>query len=740
MPCARTPGCPGVVEDGYCTGCGLAPSPGVPTSPPPPDVASAIGSTGGTWNVAGLVSLPRRDFSSRRRVSAEPTVPEQARVCGACGGPVGRGDADRLDHGYCPACGTPFAFVPALRPGDVVADQYAVVGYLARGGLGQVYLAEDTHLDHNPVALKRLLNKNSAGALAIEVSERRFLTTLDHPNIVRIFNFVTAEDRLFGGRTSYIVMEYLAGLSLDELRRAAARPGSGVSLSLVEILAYGHEILTALEYLHGKGLVYSDLHPGNVICTGDRVKLIDLGGVRRADDHTSPRMYAPVPYRVGDAELAEHGLTARSDLYAVGVVLQKLSGVLGPLGPAGAGADAEAEALGVSSFRRLVDRACADWRRRFASAAEMSEQLRGVLRELLPAVPPDRAQEPSAVFAPTPALLDAGLGAVPPLSTWTDPAGDALPDHGRPAPATVATGLPVPRPAPGDAATPALELIGVLDPRSLLARLAALETDSVETQLARCRAHLELGQPAPARAALDAAARLLGADRVADWRLTWHEGLLALTRSDLDDAAAKFTGVYGALPGEVAPKLAVGYCAERQGRAREATRYYRAVWRRDRSAASAAFGLARLRLVEGDRAGAVEFLDGVPRVSRHYDAARVAAVRVLTARLGDDRPDPAHLNDAVRRLEGLRLDGGARHGESRDRMTAAVRQAALDRVLTHGVGGLVGGDAFGEPPSERSVRARLEGSLRALARQARNADDHGVLVDRANAVRPLTRL
>ncbi|TDC59664.1 serine/threonine protein kinase [Micromonospora sp. KC207] len=736
MRCPRTPGCPGTVDaDGFCEVCGLAPWPArssrrVAT----PTAGAPVGSE--TWPVAGLVSLPVRDFADRRRTTAGLTVPEHERFCAnpACGREVGRGGADRLDHGYCPHCGTPFAFVSALRPGDLVAGQYEVVGYLARGGLGQVYLAEDVHLDRKHMALKRLINKTEPNALAIEVSERQFLTTLDHPNIVRIFNFVSAEDRLFGGQTSYIVMEYLEGMTLHELRQAAVDPARpAVTLPLVEILAYGHEILTALDYLHGKGLLYTDLHPGNVIRTADRIKLIDLGGVRRADDRHSPKVGTET-YGVSPTELAAHGFTVRSDLYAVGVMLRELSKP--PLGSTDRDPD-----LGAESFGRLVARAThREWRRRFASASDMSEQLKGVLRELLPAPPADRPQEPSTVFAPTAALLDAGLGAVPGLAAWTDPSTAEVPHHGRPAPAAVATGLPVPRPATGDPATAALELIGALDPRSLLARLAAFEADSVEVQLSRCRAHLELGRPGPAQEALADAAGLLGEDANADWRLVWHHGLLALARSDVDDATARFDRAYGELPGEVAPKLALGYCAEQRGDAVEAARYYRAVWRRDRSAASAAFGLARLRLAAGDREAAVQFLDGVPRVSRHYDAAQVAAVRVLADWLGDDPPGAEHLNEAVRRLGRLRLDGGARHGEARDRMTTLVREAALDRVLVHGAGGLAVGETLGDAPSERSLRRLLESSLRDLARQARTANDHGVLVDRANAVRPLTFL
>ncbi|MEU4569079.1 tetratricopeptide repeat protein [Micromonospora sp. NPDC023956] len=735
MRCTRTPDCTGTVDEtGFCDRCGLAPRrtapPAHPGPTPPP--------TGPTWMVADLVALPVLEFPTDQRVLRDPTVPEHQRFCTRCGGPVGRGGRDRLDHGYCPRCQTPFAFVPDLGHGDRVADQYEVVGYLARGGLGQVYLARDTHLDDNPVALKRLINKTDRHALAMEVSERRYLTTLDHPTIVRIFNFVTAPDRLFGGQTSYIVMEYLNGMSLAELCLAARDPARpDVSLPLEHLLAYAHEILTALDYLHRRGLLYTDLHPGNVIRTADRIKLIDLGGVRRADDRSSPLVGTP-RYRVSDRELERHGTTVRSDLYAVGVLLAELSRGLVP-GPEVPPGDVD---VGVESFLRLVRRARHDRpEHRFASATEMSEQLKGVLHELLPARSVHEQPASSTVFAPTPALLDAGLGTVPPLEHWTTPAGSAVRAHGRPAPAAVATGLPVPRPVPGDPAAEFLTTVGALDPERLLDGLAAFDAPSVEIELARCRARLELGDAPRAWDALSAAERLLGDHVAADWRVTWHHALLALTQGDVSRAGDLFDAVYGELPGEVAPKLALAYCAEHTGDEVRAARYYEAVWRRDRLTASAAFGLARLRLVGRNRAGAVAALDGVPRFSRHHDTARIAAVRALTSRLGDGPPDAVALNEAVRRLPELRLDGGNPHGEARDRLTTTVLEAALERVLTTGPDGLDEAGTFGDPPSENALRRRLARSFRGLARQqARNRNDHGVLLDRANTVRPLTLL
>src|SRR4051794_14951973 len=176
------------------------------------------------WLVPELVSVPVPEPPDpSEQVLIDPQVPEPSRVCTHCRSSVGRPYAGRpaVLQGNCPHCDTPFSFVPKLRRGQLVADQYEVVGCVARGGLGWVYLAKDTHLDGNYVALKGLIT-NDEMALRLAVAERRFLTSIDHPNIVRIFNSVTHRDPVTGEETGYIVMEFLTGQSLQEIRAAAA--------------------------------------------------------------------------------------------------------------------------------------------------------------------------------------------------------------------------------------------------------------------------------------------------------------------------------------------------------------------------------------------------------------------------------------------------------------------------------------------------------------------------------------
>ncbi len=715
----------------------------IPSPAGPPDNSQPVARE---WMCAGLVPLPIFDFPDPATRILSNNLPEQGRICGndGCNAEIGRARSGEPAHteGSCPQCGTPFTQTPKLREGDLVADRYEIVGCLARGGLGLVYLAKDTNLDHY-VALKGLINTNDARALELEVLERRFLTKLNHPNIVRIYNFVTHADPHSGEVTGYIVMEYVGGLSLAEVRDIAAKHQEplGGPLRVEHVVAYGIEILDAFEYLHSQGLLYYDMKPSNVIRSADRIKIIDLGATRRVDDHQSPIVETP-GYRVGSEEIR----SVRSDIHTVGRTLEALFSVSADvLTPDTEPASGQAS-FEIESFRRALDRATHEQAdRRFPSAAAMSQQLRGVLREILSLRDEQPRPEPSTMFTVTAALLDAGLGMVPPLASWTKRAigYDATLDDGRPSAAAVAIGLPVPQVDASDPAVNFLATVNATDLRWLIDQLATFPHDSIEIQLRSCRAHLELADLTKSQACLERAKEILGKAADYDWRLAWHHGLLALANDEIADAEARFAEVYHALPGEDAPKLALGFCCEELGKSDDAERYYKAVWRRDHSQASAAFGIVRICLRRGNRNDAVAILDEVPAVSRHCDAARIAAVRILSGRLaagpGNGLPTMADFGAVVRRLPTLNLDGGDAHGAARDRLTAAVREVALAWVReTGGDGRLNGHDILGEHVTKRKLRELLEISFRALALQASNISDHGVLIDRANAVRRWT--
>ncbi|GAA1715720.1 serine/threonine-protein kinase [Streptomyces yatensis] len=788
---------------GFCTECGRRALPTAPEPTPPPaqgrtapptrpgealtsestattararrrDVARKF-----TVRPAGEdpLALPRVELPSLRDlVMDDPHPPSRGQTCGweGCEEIVGASYAGQpaLSRGYCPRCRHPFDFAPRLSPGDLLGDQYRVIGCVGYGGLGWVYLAEDTQLDDQPVAIKGLINNEDEAALRTAVEERRYLTMLDHPGIVRIINYVTQPDpRDETALAGYIVMEFVGGMTLAQIKdhiADAVRPYDGPRL-YEHILAYGCLVLRAVGYLHGEKLLYCDLKPSNVMHYEDRVKVIDLGAVRRVGQRDGG---PPVITEAFAApEVLTRGvsaLTERHDLFGVGRTLEELSDK----------ATRQAQrppGLGAESYRRVLARAtAADPERRFGSAAEMSEQLWGVLREIHSLRLSREQPQPSTLFAPTSALLDSSLGRIPDLERWLDGEPRPLLASGLPRPEQVPSGLPVPFP---DAADPGAALLGVptdSGPRRLIEQLHAFPRPSAEIRLRTCRAFLELGEREAAAAELAIAVELIGSAAPYDWRLSWHRALLRLAHGAVADARGQFDEVYSALPGEYAPKLALGYCAEHLGDHEAAKRFYEAVWQRNRSQGSAAFGLARLRLAAGDRGGAVDILGGVPKVSRHYDAARIAIVRVLSGRLGhpDALPTAEDLAEVRTRLPRLYLDEGRESGPARDRLTAESLEVTLDWAERQSGAGERRGEPAGrarsrrwvrrgraaaatealrrgtEPPSlvygewedESALRAELELTLRRLARQADSPEALGALIDHANAIRPVTRV
>src|SRR5699024_5458979 len=140
-------------------------------------------------------------------------------------------------------------------------------------------------------------------------------------------------------------------------------------------------------------------------------------------------------------------------------------------------------------------------------------------------------------------------------------------------------------------------------------------------------------------------------------------------------AYAAFDAVYDELPGEIAPKLALAVSAERIGDYFQASRLYELVWRTDRSDVSAAFGLARVYVVQGARESAIEVLEAVPTSSRHHVIAQTTAIRIKIRSDSSHSLQETELVDAAERAERLSLDI-----ERRTRLSADVLRAAFDWV------------------------------------------------------------
>ncbi|HEX3623508.1 MAG TPA: tetratricopeptide repeat protein, partial [Acidimicrobiales bacterium] len=650
------PGCPGrIAADGYCDTCGtkapVAAAAAPPaakskskstvngrTSPPPPPTraptaapsarpaASApppagttgtlttgsarshgtrrTGSTGRTTSRrtggigAGLVDVaPAPTVDPATVVLADPTVAEDKRYCSNCGAPVGRARPDapqgRLT-GVCSQCRHRFDFEPKLRRGEIIGGQYEVVGCLAHGGLGWIYLAKDKAVNDRWVVLKGLLDAGDEAAMRVAVAERQFLAELSHPNIVGIFNFVT--DRGSG----YIVMEYVGGRSLKQMlaQRRAANGGKADPMPVQEALAFILAILPAFAYLHSRALLYCDFKPDNLIQVGDQVKLIDMGAVRRFDD-PSGDVYGTAGFQA--PEIADVGPSVPSDIYTIGRTLavltldfrgyQKQFEHLLP-NPA----DHPVLARFDSFYRLLLKATAPQPDDRFQTVGELGEQALGVLREVVAIETGDPQVVPSTVFGPAP--LD---GSVPALAVdAADPAAQFLSGLAGVAPDAAAA-----------------------DIRRAVSSGAVAGT--VEVRLRLARALIEAGDGRAAAAELDR----VEADDPWEWRAVWLRGVSDLDAGDLAGAATAFDRCRSEVPGEVAPKLAAAITAERAGDLAAAAALYDTVVTIDPNYIAAAQGLARCRAAAGDVAGALAAYDRIPSTHRAWAEAQVEAVRML---------------------------------------------------------------------------------------------------------------
>ena len=771
------PGCTGsYAADGYCDECGRKrSSTPVPVSvpvttgarsrtrgltistPTGAGLGGSSGSTGGSRsrtvgrgrlgaNLVEVPPVPLRDPTTA--VMSDPQVPESQRFCATCGEPVGRsrkGKPGRAE-GFCAKDRTPFSFVPRLSPGDLVDKRYEILGALAHGGLGWIYLGRDRNISESGadrwVVLKGLINTGDADAMAAAMAERRFLVEVDHPNIVKVYDFAQHPDPKTGEMVGYIVMEYVGGRSLKDLALGHTGPdGTRTPLPLDQVLAYGIEVLPALGYLHGRGLLFCDFKPDNVIHAEEQLKLIDLGAVRRVEDQTSPLWGTP-GYQA--PELETRGASVASDIYTVGRTLAVLSFDFGGFSTRYASSlpdprDVELLAREESYYRLLLRATHPTPEKRFASATDLADQATGVLREVLSMA--DGAPRPSTSSHFTPERAFAGTVAADGVDG-----------------ASVAVALPLPLVDPTDPSAGFLATLGG-DANGIIAALASAPQQSVEVKLRLVRAQAEAGDTAAATKTLKDAAKAVG-----DWRVDWYTGIIALVAGKPAEAVTAFDAVYAALPGEPAARLALAAACELAGDHDGAIRRYLGVWRVDHGFVSAAFGLARTLLADEDRTAAVSILDEVPDSSSQYVAAQVAAIQSTL----DSRTGPVGETELVAasgRLELLRLD-------------QARRATLVVEVLRHALaflGASVPAPAVGDglparvpwstflqdwlkarrqpkapeqrrPPgkllggalAETDVRLGLERAYRLLASLESDPKARYALVDQANAVRPQT--
>jgi eukaryotic-like serine/threonine-protein kinase len=206
--------------------------------------------------------------------------------------------------------------MPKTVESRTIADRYKLIRPLGRGGMGVVWLAEDTLLKRR-VAVKEiefppeLEAEDTAAVKARALREARSAASLSHPRVVTIFDVLQAADGAF------IVMEYVDAPTLSELVKKDG------ALSDERVARIGLDLLDALEVAHAKGIVHRDVKPGNVMIAEDGTKLADFGIASVKDDPkiTSTGMVLGSPQFMAPEQARGSGSDPRTDLWSLGATL-----------------------------------------------------------------------------------------------------------------------------------------------------------------------------------------------------------------------------------------------------------------------------------------------------------------------------------------------------------------------------------------------------------------------------------
>jgi serine/threonine-protein kinase len=199
-------------------------------------------------------------------------------------------------------------------PGAMVTDRYRIVGLLGRGGMGEVYRADDLKLGQ-PVALKFLppgLEQNPA-RLERFLNEVRTALKVTHPNVCRVYDIGEVDGQHF------LSMEYVDGEDLASLLTRIGR------LPHERAVQVSRQICAGLAAAHDQGILHRDLKPANVMIDGrGQVRLTDFGLAGLADAIGQDDVTSGTPGYMAPEQLAGQEVTKRSDIYSLGLVLYEI--------------------------------------------------------------------------------------------------------------------------------------------------------------------------------------------------------------------------------------------------------------------------------------------------------------------------------------------------------------------------------------------------------------------------------
>lgn len=222
-----------------------------------------------------------------------------------------------------------------LAPETVLQGRYRIESLVGQGGMGAVYKAHDLVLPGRICAVKEVLPAQWHNAhadvrkSALDQFHREAITLarLDHPNLPKVSDVFTLEDR------EYLIMDFVSGPSLGEVLRQAQLDAPRMGLPEAQVLEWSSQLLEALDYLHGQSpaILHGDIKPGNIILgQSGLLKLVDFGLVKLMLPESQQTItvvqgrgtlaYTPLEQFGGDGGYTEPS----ADIYSLGATLYHL--------------------------------------------------------------------------------------------------------------------------------------------------------------------------------------------------------------------------------------------------------------------------------------------------------------------------------------------------------------------------------------------------------------------------------
>ncbi len=263
-------------------------------------------------------------------------VPEAGRFCSSCGAAVVAGDefatldfvdstprqsgkassgsAARISNPKTPSSSAGLLAEGRFLPGRLLAGRYRIIALLGRGGMGEVYRADDLTLGQ-PVALKFLPEDASRDETLLERfrNEVRLSRRVSHPNVCRVYDVGEVDGHTF------FTMEYVDGEDLASLLRRIGRLPADKALEIARQLCAG------LAAAHAKGVLHRDLKPANIMLDGrGQVVVTDFGLAGLVDQIPGSDVRSGTPAYMSPEQLEGKEVNAKSDIYSLGLVLYEI--------------------------------------------------------------------------------------------------------------------------------------------------------------------------------------------------------------------------------------------------------------------------------------------------------------------------------------------------------------------------------------------------------------------------------